>query len=185
MEPVLLDRRRLHRLIEAACEQLDGDWVLLGGAVAALCFSPDRVTEDIDLVALGGPDSRRYELMDFALGQGLPIEAVNSAADFFLRREGNITADLELLHAGSRGRVLRPSPTLFLLLKCGRMSESDLDDCLAQLGQVRSEGGAIDAPRVLARLVAAASMGDGTQAEARRRRLGAELEVVRRASQAT
>ena len=137
MEPLVLDRVRLDQLLEAACAVLAGDWVLLGGAVAALCFSPHRVTEDIDLVPLGGADSRRYELMDFALAQGLPLEAVNSAADFFLRREEGFVADLELLREGALGRIFRPSPTLFLVLKSTRMTESDLADCLAQVASAR------------------------------------------------
>jgi hypothetical protein len=43
-----------------------------------------RVTEDIDLVGTR-PDSR-LRLMELAERLGLPIEAMNSAADFFVRR---------------------------------------------------------------------------------------------------
>ncbi len=155
MEPLVLDRERLDVLLDAACAVLAGDWVLLGGAVAALCFSPQRVTEDIDLVPLGGADTRRYELMDFALAQGLPLEAVNSAADFFLRREEGFVKDLELLREGACGRIFRPSPTLFLLLKSTRMSESDLADCLAQVRSARAHRQTLDTERVLARLARA------------------------------
>ncbi|HRG98262.1 MAG TPA: hypothetical protein PLR99_18550 [Polyangiaceae bacterium] len=182
MEPLALDRARLGRILEAACEQLEGDWVLLGGAVAALCFSPERVTEDIDLVPLHasgvGSDARRYALMDFALAQGLPLEAVNSAADFFLRREAGFEDDLELLRAGARARVFRPTPTLFVLLKCGRMSESDLSDCLAQLTAARREGVAIDVPRIRARLEALRRAETGDPARARRERLGDALSAL-------
>ena len=181
MEPLVLDRVRLDQLLEAACAVLAGDWVLLGGAVAALCFSPHRVTEDIDLVPLGGADSRRYELMDFALAQGLPLEAVNSAADFFLRREEGFVADLELLREGALGRIFRPSPTLFLVLKSTRMTESDLADCLAQVASARENRHAIDVQRVLARLSRADDL-DQTGAlevhagaRARRQRLRADL----------
>ncbi len=175
MDPIALDRARLDRILAAACEQLQGDWVLLGGAVAALCFSPDRVTEDIDIVPLDasgvGADARRYELMDFALAQGLPVEAVNSAADFFLRREPSFAEELEVLRVGTRGRILRPTPTLYLVLKCGRMSESDLSDCLAQIGAARREGIPLDVPRVLARLDVANRGETGTAARERRERL--------------
>lgn len=181
MEPLVLDRERLDQLLEAACAVLPGDWVLLGGAVAAICFSPHRVTEDIDLVPLGGADSRRYELMDFALAQGLPLEAVNSAADFFLRREEGFVEDLELLREGASGRIFRPSPTLFLVLKSTRMTESDLADCLAQVASARETRQTIDVPRVLARL-ARADEHDQTGtlemhagARARRQRLRADL----------
>lgn len=167
MGPFPLDRVRLRSLIEAAGDALQGDWVLLGGAVAALCFLPERVTEDIDLVPVGDASERRYELMEFALGEGLPVEAVNSAADFFLRRETNWNGELELLHAGSSARIFRPTPTLFLLLKCGRMSEADLTDCVAQIAEARTRGRPLDVARVLERLdVADAAPGE----EARRRR---------------
>lgn len=170
VEPLSLDRARLRALIEAAGEALNGDWVLLGGAVAALCFRADRVTEDIDLVPLGGAAERRYELMDFALSEGLPVEAVNSAADFFLRREPGWQDDLELLHVGSTAKIFRPKATLFLVLKCGRMSEADLADCVAQIAEARGRGCPIDAARVLAR-IDAADRASGDEARRRRARL--------------
>lgn len=77
--------------------------------------------------------------------------------------------------AGRTGRILRPSPTLYLLLKCGRMSESDLDDCRAQLAAARAEGRAIDVARVSARLEASNALGS-EEARARRDELRAELE---------
>lgn len=54
--------------------------------------------------------------MDFALAQGLPLEAVNSAADFLPRRIPDRTDELELLHEGTHARIFRPTPTLLLLL---------------------------------------------------------------------
>jgi hypothetical protein len=150
-EPVL-SMERIQRLVEAAGEQLTGDWVLVGGALAALWFAADRVTVDVDLISLPDRPERRYELMDFALAQGLPLEAVNSAADFFLRRIPGWVDDLELLHAGEHARIFRPTPALFLILKCGRMSEADLGDCLGLLALVQRTGMPMDRARVLAHL---------------------------------
>jgi hypothetical protein len=144
--------------------QLEGDWVLVGGALAALWFSPDRVTEDIDLIALSEHPDRRYALMDFALAQELPLEAVNSAADFFLRRFPRWTEELELLHAGPAARIFRPTPTLFLLLKIGRMSEADLADCLGLLDLAANDGLAVDRARVLTHLAALAPPESGRAA---------------------
>jgi hypothetical protein len=174
MPPHVLERQRIQQLIEAAGERLTGEWVLVGGALAALWLSPERVTEDVDLVSISDLPERRYQLMDFALDHGLPIEAVNSAADFFLRRIPGWTDDLELLHAGSRARILRPTPTLFLLLKCERLSEADLSDCLALLALAERGEIAIDATRVLARLDALGDPDSGPAA-LRRGRLRAAL----------
>jgi hypothetical protein len=152
MEEPVLSKERIQRLMEAAGEQLTGDWVLVGGALAALWFAADRVTVDVDLISLPDRPERRYELMDFALAQGLPLEAVNSAADFFLRRIPGWVDDLEILHAGARARIFRPTPTLFLILKCGRMSEADLSDCLGLLALAQRTGMSMDRARVLAHL---------------------------------
>lgn len=174
MVEAALSKDLILRLIEAAGEQLTGDWVLVGGALAALWFSPDRVTEDVDLIAVAERPDRRFELMDFALAQGLPLETVNSAADFFLRRFPRWTEDLELLHAGAQARIFRPTPTLFMLLKVGRMSEADLGDCLGLLELAERDGLALDRARVLAHLVALAEPESGRVAmrrEALRSRL--------------
>lgn len=174
MVPATLERTAVARLVEAAGERLTGDWVLVGGALAALWFSPERATEDVDLVAVVDEQGRRYELMGFALAQGLPIEAVSSVADFFLRRIPGWQDELEVLHAGPRARILRPSPTLFLLLKIGRMSEADLDDCLGLIAFVQRSGLVMDAARVEAGIDALKDGGPSPAAD-RREALRARL----------
>ena len=149
MEPEL-DRAAVARFIEAAGARLTGEWLLLGGAVAALWFDATRLTEDIDMIGLGGTTVERLALMDLAVQEGLSVEVVNSAADFFVRRVPGWEHELALLHAGPSATIHRPSPTLFLLLKLGRLSEKDLGDC-AEL--VRFIGVAeIDVGRVLGAL---------------------------------
>ena len=89
------------------------------------------------------------ELMDRL---GLPVEAVNSAADFFVHRIAGWERETELFRQGARGRIMRPTATLFLLLKLRRLTEQDLDDCLMLLakkppfdaGRIRSELAALD-----------------------------------------
>ena len=178
MTPTTLDQRRIRELVELAGEQLEGDWVLVGGALAALWFTPGRVTEGVDIASVVDRPERRYALLDFAIAAGLSPEVVNSAADFFLRRIPGWEDDLEVLHLGSRARILRPTPTLFLMLKVGRMSEADLDDCLALVAEARRRGWPIDVPRVVAQLEARASTGS-TPADARRHDLRTVLETVR------
>jgi hypothetical protein len=148
-----LDRERLEGLLTALTERLAGDWLLVGGALAALWLRmPGRTTEDVDLVGLTGTPEERLALMRFAEEAGLPIETLNSAADFFVRRVPGWQQEIELLRAGSKARIYRPSPTLFLLLKIGRLSEQDLGDCLAMVEKTRSEALALDVERVLAAL---------------------------------
>lgn len=52
----------------------------------AAWFSPLRTTEDLDLIGLGGSQTERFDLMQLAADAAIPIEAVNSAADFYVRR---------------------------------------------------------------------------------------------------
>jgi len=110
-----LDRARLDSVVQALVDGLDGDWLLVGGAAIALWLEPRRVTEDIDLVPLRPTGGERLALMELAESVGLPIEAVNSAADFFVRRVPGWDRDVVLLRRGRRGAVYRPDATLMVL----------------------------------------------------------------------
>lgn len=148
-----LDRERLEALLSAMAERLNGDWLLVGGALAALWLDePGRTTEDVDLVGLSGASEGRLALMQFAQEMGLPIEAVNSAADFFVRRIPGWQEEIEIFRTGPTSRIYRPTPTLFLLLKIDRLSEQDLGDCLATIEKARGAGLRLDAARVLSAL---------------------------------
>jgi hypothetical protein len=108
----------------------------------------------------------------FALAKdlGLPVEALNTAADFFVERIPGWKDELETLRRGKRGTVFRPSATLFLLLKLERLSERDLADCVAAL-----DLWPVDADRVTRALDALAPTDDPALA-ARRRGLRRRLE---------
>lgn len=149
MEP-LLDRRAVEALIQAAGQKLSGDWLLIGGGAAALWFSATRRTEDIDIIGLNGTVAERLALMDLAVSEGLSVESVNSAADYFVRRIPGWREELELLHAGPSATVYRPSPTLFFLLKIGRLTAKDLADCQELVAF--SPRARIDVARVLSAL---------------------------------
>jgi hypothetical protein len=155
-------------VVQAVADRLPGDWLLVGGGLVALWLSPRRLTEDVDVVAMEGGD--RLALLGLALDLGLPVEALNSAADFFVRRIADWREQVELFRPGARGRIFRPSPTLFLLLKIGRLSGQDLRDCLSLLEKAGQEGWAVDVPRVLAALDDLAAPPD-PQAAARRSEL--------------
>jgi hypothetical protein len=141
-----LDRQRIDAIVTAVCERLEGDWLLVGGAIAALWFSPRRTTEDVDIVGIRGAPEERYALMELADSLGLPVEAVNSAADFFVHRVADWREQIVLFRSGAKGRVYRPTATLFLLLKVRRLDERDLEDCRALV----ASGEVIERSRVVA-----------------------------------
>ena len=169
-----LDRARLASIVDAVAERLAGDWLLVGGALVALWLEPRRTTEDVDVVGLGGTEGERAALLGLAADLGLPVEALNSAADYFVRRIDGWREEIVEFRAGARGRVFRPTHTLFLLLKLRRLSEQDLADCAAAVAQARAQGTAIDAARVRAALDALPAADDDALA-ARRAALAALL----------
>src|SRR5437016_5873831 len=100
MVPLALTRAEIDAFVRAVGEHLDGEWLLVGGGAAALWFLPDRVTEDIDLFGLGATNRERADLLDLALVRSLPIEVVNTTADYFVRRVPDWRNQLEVLHRG-------------------------------------------------------------------------------------
>lgn len=89
--------------------------------------------------------------MELAAEAGLPVEAVNSAADFFVRKIADWRTQL-VPFVRRRATIYRPNATLFLLLKLERLSAVDLEDCLGLLAHCRATGELVDAERVRARL---------------------------------
>jgi hypothetical protein len=172
--PLRFDRSRIQGLLELAGERLVGDWLLIGGAAAAAWFAPVRTTEDIDLIGLGGSQAERLALMELAESAAIPIEAVNTAADFFLRRVDDWRDHLVPLHRGKNATIYRPTATLFILLKLHRLSAVDLDDCLALVQHCEESGEAIDRLRVHARIDALPYTDDAALGD-RRARLRAAL----------
>lgn len=171
----MLRREAIRSFLEQAADRLEGDWILLGGAVVALLLDPDRGTEDIDLVPMAPAPDSRLRLMEAAVRAGLGVETVNSAADFFLRRLPGWESDLvELLRAG--GLVIhRPGPRLFVRLKAARMNERDLEDCKLA---VRAEGAGLDWTAPLRELRECEATSESAEASARQRELIGLLESL-------
>lgn len=179
-----LDHRRIQQLVAEFSERLDGDWLLVGGALVAFWLDTRRVTEDIDLIGLANTGRERLALMQVAEDLALPIEAVNSAADFFVRRIPRWQSEIEILVRGSRATIYRPTPTLFLLLKIGRLSERDLADCLAVIALSRAERMPLDDERVCAAMDNLDATADKALASRRKRLrkalVGAEKKIPAR-----
>ncbi len=149
------DRDHTRTIVEAIADRLPGDWLLIGGGLVALWLDVDRTTEDLDIIGIAGCDDPRLRLLELADDLGLPIETLNSAADFFVRRVPGWDTEIELLHGatkGAMGRVFRPTPTLFLLFKLGRLSDQDLADCQCLLDRVEQDQLPLDRDRVRAAL---------------------------------
>ncbi len=146
----------------------------MGGAAIALWLEPRRVTEDVDVLPMRPTGAERLALMGMAERLGLPIEAVNSAADFFVQRIEGWAREVEVLHRGARCTVYRPNATLMVLLKMRRLSERDLDDCELVL----QSGARIDAARLLDALEALPETPDRALVD-RRERLRALIETAR------
>jgi len=161
-----LDRDRISAVVDAVADRLDGDWILIGGGLVALWLEPRRVTEDVDLVGVTGSGSDRLALLGLARDLDLPVEALNSAADYFVYKNADWREQLEPFRTGAKGRIFRPTATLFLLLKVSRLSDEDLTDCLALLDRARTDGLTIDVARVAAALAVVVRHDD----EARQRR---------------
>lgn len=176
MAPLRFDRARIQALLELAGQRLTGDWLLIGGGAAAAWFAPSRTTEDVDMIGLAGTQDERFALMQLAADAAIPIEAVNSAADFFVRRVAGWRDQLVVLHQGPAATIFRPTATLFLLLKINRLSEVDLDDCLALVEHCRVTGEVVDAARIAAALAGTAPTEDA-ELQARRVRLADALAI--------
>ncbi|MHC4339688.1 MAG: nucleotidyl transferase AbiEii/AbiGii toxin family protein [Planctomycetota bacterium] len=144
-----LERQSIESIVHAVADRLEGEWLLVGGALVALWLQPERTTEDVDLVGFRPSADARLELLELADELGLPVEALNTAADFFVERVAGWRDETEILYRGARGAIHRPSPTLFLLLKVRRLSERDMSDCLALIDKAASESLPLDCDRVV------------------------------------
>jgi len=169
--PPPLDKARIESVVAAIADELPGDWLVLGGALVSLWLDARRTTEDVDVVGLGGTLQERYALFRLAANLGLEPEALNSAADFFLEQIPNWRAELEVWRSGARGTIWRPSATLLVLLKSGRLSAQDLADCEAAITRSRIEGLRFDPERVRAHVRALPPAADAALAKRRERLL--------------
>lgn len=105
-------------------------------------------------IDVAGPDeagvAATNELLRIARDLGLPVEAVNQSAAFFLHAIPDWRNRLHVLLVGSSARVLVPDVALFVELKLGRLSPSDLEDGLERIALARSRDDDVDDQRLLA-----------------------------------
>ena len=145
-----MDKKNLHKFVKTVGEKLKGRWILIGGAVLPFLNIEYRITEDIDIVGSQRSTQEDYlTLMKIAEELGLPIEAINQAASFFLYKIPHWDSELVLLHRGSHAEIYRPSATLFILLKIQRLTEVDLEDCLRVLKFALKKKESVDYERII------------------------------------
>lgn len=135
-----INKNLLKDFIELALSRLEGDWLLVGGTVLPLLGANHRFTQDIDFVGLGTHErSQQLEVMKIAEDLNLPIETINPAASLFVERLMSGKKDLILIKKSEKCKVFRPDTIFYFKLKLGRLSESDLSDCLEWLKMFESE----------------------------------------------
>ncbi len=137
----MISKNNYDLFLKNILEQIDCDWVIIGGSLLILLKASDRATTDIDICPLGElTNERRMHLMTVAQDSGLPIEAINPAADFFLRQIPGWKESLILFKTGKNGNLYRPSLALYFKLKLGRASDSDILDCISFLKWYQKNG---------------------------------------------
>jgi hypothetical protein len=138
----------LRDLVKKALKTLDGDWVIIGGTVLSLVDASYRSTIDIDMMPVQNQGNESLlALMELASSLKLPVESINSAGLFFLKKIPDWKKRLEV-HAQSKScRILRPNFDLYLELKLERLSESDASDIEAFWKWYRSKKKSYDIER--------------------------------------
>lgn len=127
----MITRIQYDEFLKNILEDIENDWVIIGGSLLAIIHASDRSTADIDICPLDEmTNEHRLQLMKIADKSGLPIEAINPSADFFLRQIPNWKSSLILFRFGKKGKIFRPSLELYLKLKLNRGSDTDIEDCI-------------------------------------------------------
>ena len=122
------------RFLSSMITELEGDWVLIGGSLLAVINAESRLTADIDLCAVDElTNEKRLSLMKLADQAGLSIEAINLAADYFLKQIPNWKNSVVILQTGAKGNLYRPSLELYMALKLARGTMTDIKDCVSFL----------------------------------------------------
>lgn len=127
----MFDSKKMKLLLKKSAEKLNGKWLLIGGTVLPALGVDYRATIDVDLIPLNAQSNDDLiSLMELAEDLSLPIEAINSAGAYFLKKIGSYENDMVLLLKGSMAEIYRPNFYLFFQLKIARLSEQDFLDIL-------------------------------------------------------
>ncbi len=117
-------------LLDDLCQNVGGEWLLLGGALALHLFESKRITHDIDIVPIKdqvGPLDLKI-LFERAKLLSLSPEQVNSAVLHFLEECEGWQKHLVCVQKGQKGKIFRPSLSLYMALKLNRGTAIDVED---------------------------------------------------------
>ncbi len=113
-------------------DEVGGDWFLTGGGLVRMSFDASRGTEDLDLVKIShseqSDDSAKQMLYRWLIDRGFGPEWINSAVEPFVREVSDWQKETVLARTGEKGRLFRPTITLFVYLKLRRGTEIDIGD---------------------------------------------------------
>jgi hypothetical protein len=125
-----LNSALLRKFLKLASEELEGQWLLVGGTLLPAVGIDIRSTIDIDLIGLGSKEkNQNLELMSLAEKLGLSIEVINQAAEFFVAKKKPTQGDMIELITGPKATIYRPTVELYWSLKIHRLTEADSLDC--------------------------------------------------------
>lgn len=125
-----LNSTLLKKFLKLASEELEGQWLLVGGTLLPAVGIDIRPTMDIDLIGLGPKEKmQNLELMELAEKLGLSVEVINQAAEFFVAKKKPSSSDMIKLITGSKATIYRPTVELYWSLKIHRLTETDSFDC--------------------------------------------------------
>jgi len=121
-----MNRTDILKLTNEVFDRLEGDWLLVGGALLHVLGLSDRRTLDIDLVPMQKVSNEdQLKVIEVAVKNGFPPETINFAAEYFVKKQKFWKDELVLLRTANKARIFRPSKKLFRALKEARGTETD------------------------------------------------------------
>jgi hypothetical protein len=141
----MINSKLMKKFVAKVLTNLEGEWVIIGGTVLSLLGIDERVTMDIDMIAINNKhtNSQSIKLMEIADSLGLPVEAINQAGEYFLSKVDGFQDHLILFAESKKCKIYRPDAYLFLKLKLARSSETDISDCITFLRHNKKEAGTL------------------------------------------
>lgn len=124
-----MDGKQIRKLINALCERLEGDWLLIGGSLLHFLEIGTRQTLDIDLVPIDKvTNDTLLQAIEVAVEHDLPPESINFAAEYFVKKQKGWKKNIVLMKQTKTMRLFRPNKKLFKNLKLARGTETDKED---------------------------------------------------------
>jgi hypothetical protein len=137
----MINSKIIKIFIQKALDELEGNWVIIGGTVLTLLGIEDRVTVDIDMISLSPKNSneKTLKLMEIAELIGLPVETINQSGEYYLHKIPDFKKELVLFAESKKCKIYRPNAYLFFYLKISRLTETDCSDCSSFVKKNRIE----------------------------------------------